>query len=300
MMRGIAVWPLLGCLFLASCASVDEFRALEREVVELKRVRNLPTDQQARLAELGVKLGELQSEVDRLRGTIEELEFTIQQLRDGGGPGFGAGLPGGDEPSGEIGEPEIDETELAGAAPPLGSPAAGSSPPAGGLPPAGGTPAGGTPAAQPPPARPVASSPGAAPPRGIGAEVASYEEAFRLYRADSYDLAIAGFRDFLQRFPSSDYADNALFWLGECYFKQGDHASAAVAFEDVARKYPDGNKVPDALFRQGIALLEIGQATGEPAKFRGAAREIFAKLVERYPDSPRAAEARRQLEKLGT
>jgi tol-pal system protein YbgF len=298
MLRRIAVGPLLGVLCLTSCATVDEFRALEREVVELKRVRSQPTNQQERVAELGAQLGELRSEVDRLRGVVEELEFAIQQLRAGAPGAIGSGLLPGDvsPPGGETGDPE-----------PYGDPSPGASdeplPSSNGAPLPGGEPlvpdgasgGGGT----------QAASPGARPPapaaiRGIGAEVASYEEAFRLYRAGSYDLAVAGFRDFLKLYPSSDYADNALFWLGECYFKQGDHASAAVAFEDVARKYPDGNKVPDALYRQGIALLEIGQASGEPAKFRGAAREIFAKLVERYPDSARAEEARRQLEKLGT
>jgi len=136
---------------------------------------------------------------------------------------------------------------------------------------------------------------------GPGAEVAAYEEAFRLYRTEKYADAIARFNQFLQNFPSSEYGDNALFWLGECYLKQGDPSSAAVAFEDVVKRYPGGNKVPDALYRQGIALLEIGGKTeGKEAVYRGAARQIFQRIVEQFPDSERAPEARRQLEKLGT
>ena len=136
-------------------------------------------------------------------------------------------------------------------------------------------------------------------PRALTDEVKSYEEAFRLYRTDEYEAAIDRFKAFLQTYPSSDYADNALFWLGECHFKIGEHEQAVLAFDDVAKRYPEGNKVPDALYRQGIALLEIGKQTDQEATYRGAARQIFERLVNDYPDSDRVPEARRQLEKLG-
>jgi tol-pal system protein YbgF len=146
----------------------------------------------------------------------------------------------------------------------------------------------------------VASVPAAAAgtPGSMSAEVRSYEEAFRLYRAEDYPAAIDRFQGFLQTYPSSDYADNALFWLGECHLKLGDQEQAVLAFDDVVKRYPEGNKVPDALYRQGIALLEIGDRTGQQATYRPAARQTFQRLVDDYPQSERTPEARRQLEKL--
>jgi tol-pal system protein YbgF len=242
--------PLALALVGTGCATVDEFRSLEREVVELKRTRNTPTDQQSRLAELGVEVRALRDELEQLRGKVEELQFALDKA-------------------------QMEREERSKARTSTGTPSEGSGSSA-------------------------ASSPSGSPASGPGAEVAAYEEGFRLYRTEHYSDAIARFNDFLQNFPSSEYADNALIWLGECYLKQGDPASAAVAFEDVVKKYPDGNKVPDALYRQGIALLEIGTKSGKEATFRPAARQIFKRLVEQYPDSERAPEARRQLEKLGT
>lgn len=242
--------PLALALVSTACASVDEFRSLEREVVELKRTRNSPTDQQSRLAEMGVEVRALRDELEQLRGKVEELQFALERA-------------------------QLEREERSKQRASTGTPPEGSSPSA-------------------------ASTPSAAPSSGAGAEVAAYEEGFRLYRTERYPDAIARFNEFLQNFPSSEYADNALIWLGECYLKQGDPASAAVAFEDVVKKYPEGNKVPDALYRQGIALLEIGTKSGKEGTFRPAARQIFQKLVEQYPESDRAPEARRQLEKLGT
>jgi tol-pal system protein YbgF len=130
-------------------------------------------------------------------------------------------------------------------------------------------------------------------------EVAEYEEAFRLYRARDYRGAIDRFRPFLQNYPDSDYADNAQFWIGECYFKLEDYEQAVLTFDEVAKNYPDGNKVPDALYRQGIALMEIGRRSQQEDTYDAAAREIFQKIVNQYPNSERVPEARRQLEKLG-
>jgi tol-pal system protein YbgF len=243
-------WPLILALVGTGCATVDEFRALEREVVELKRTRNTPTDQQSRLAELGVEVRALRDELEQMRGKVEELQFALEKA-------------------------QLEREERSKSRTSPGTPPEGSNPSA-------------------------ASSPSGTPSTGPGAEVAAYEEGFRLYRTEHYADAIARFNEFLQNFPSSEYADNALIWLGECYLKQGDPASAAVAFEDVVKKYPEGNKVPDALYRQGIALLEMGTKSGKEATFRPAARQIFQRLVEKYPESERAPEARRQLEKLGT
>jgi len=279
----VAASVCLASAFFGGCASVNEVRVLEREVLELKRTRNAPTDQQQRVAELGLGVRELREELARLQGSMEQLEFALNEMRRELAA-RGVMTPG---------------TDLPGTGPdPL--PGAGGAPPEGGADALalGPTQAGGGLGLGTSPS-PGAGTPGSAP-AGLGAEVAAYEEAFRRYRSEQYKDAISGFRDFLQKYPASNYADNALFWLGDCYFKEGDFASAAVAFEDVAKKYPNGNKVPDALYRQGLSLIEIGIKTNQEEAYRGAAREIFKKIVDTYPGSERAPEARRQLEKLGT
>jgi tol-pal system protein YbgF len=117
------------------------------------------------------------------------------------------------------------------------------------------------------------------------AELRSYEDAFARFRESDYRGAIDRFRSFLQNQPSSDYADNALFWLGESYFRVGDFEQAVLTFEDVAKKYPGGNKVPDALYRQGLALLELGRRDGQIDTYGPAARQVFQRIVDEYPQS---------------
>lgn len=155
------------------------------------------------------------------------------------------------------------------------------------------TPEGGETAAARPGTAGEAGSPESAP----AEEIRDYEDAFRRYRSGDYAGAVDRFQVFLQTHPSSAYADNALFWMGESYFKLNDFEQAAVAFDKVVKRYPNGNKVPDALYRQGVALIEIGNRTKQQKTYGPAACQIFRRIADEYPNSDRVSEARRQLEK---
>ena len=231
----------------AACVTVPEYRALEREVEELKTREGGGGPGGSRLAELGAQVDELRDEIASLRGEVEEARHAADEALS-----------------------EARAAREAGQAANAGRRRAASD-----LPP-----------------------PAAAEPSSLSEEVRSYEGAFRVYRSGDYAGAIDRFRAFLDTYPSSDYADNAMFWLAECHYKLGDPEQAVLAFDDVVKRYPEGNKVPDALYRQGVALIEIGDETGQRDTYRPAARQIFERLVAEHPDSPRVPEARRQLEKL--
>lgn len=123
-------------------------------------------------------------------------------------------------------------------------------------------------------------------------EVAAYRSAYAAWREGKHQACIDQFTTFLKKYPGSSYADDAAFWMADCHFQQGEFKSAVMRFDDVVNNYPTGNKAPEALFRQGESLLRLGPG------FQGAARRAFERVVEEYPDSARAAEARKQLELL--
>ena len=124
------------------------------------------------------------------------------------------------------------------------------------------------------------------------AELEEYRVAYSFWRSDDHEVCIDRFRAFLQTNPSSDYADDAAFWMADCHFKQGDYRNAVLRFDDVVRNYPTGNKAPDALYRQGEALLKLGPG------FHEAAKRAFERVVNEYPDSARAPESQKQLDLL--
>jgi len=132
------------------------------------------------------------------------------------------------------------------------------------------------------------------PPEGSASEeVRSYRAAYDAWRANDHQICIDRFGQFLQSFPTSQYADDAAFWLADCYFKQGDLKTAILRFDDVATRYPKSEKASEALYRQGEALLKLGPNFGK------AAEKAFERVVKEYPQSRRAHDAEQQLKLLG-
>ena len=48
--------------------------------------------------------------------------------------------------------------------------------------------------------------------------LALYKSAYDELRAGRHEEAEHGFREFVRRYPHHDYADNAQYWLGECFY----------------------------------------------------------------------------------
>ncbi len=107
-----------------------------------------------------------------------------------------------------------------------------------------------------------------------------YEAALALVSGKQYDAALDALAAFLVKYPDHPYADNALFWRGECYFAKGDYLRASEQFEGVFTRFPAGNKAPDALLKLGLSRMKLGDP--------GKAKEIFDRLAQTYPQSDAA------------
>ena len=112
----------------------------------------------------------------------------------------------------------------------------------------------------------------------------TYLQAFSDYAAGRYSQCIEGFQTFLQYFPANEYAANAQFWLGECYYSQERYGLAVIEFKKVVEEYPQGSKAPEALWKAALAYEQLGQ--------EDQAQDALNLLMERYKDSSAAKKAR--------
>jgi tol-pal system protein YbgF len=132
-----------------------------------------------------------------------------------------------------------------------------------------------------------------APPAATSTEspVETYQAAYRDYQRGNYDLAISGFRDVVTRYPKSDLADNAAYWIGESLYSQKKYREAIAQFDSVVTNYPKSDKVASALLKKGYAYIQLGQ------KNMGIVQLQY--VVHEHPKSPEAAKARDELKRLG-
>ena len=119
------------------------------------------------------------------------------------------------------------------------------------------------------------------------AEQDAYMKAFGLFSMNNYGGAIEAFQGFIREYPSSEYAVNAQYWIGESFYTQRDYTKALDAFAKVVDSYPNGKKVPDAMLKLGFSLISMNQ--------QEKARAALEALVEKYPNTPAAAKARERL-----
>jgi tol-pal system protein YbgF len=135
----------------------------------------------------------------------------------------------------------------------------------------------------------AAAAPAAPPKQELTPEEA-YEMAYHLFQSNQNEAAREAFEQFMRRYPESALVDNALFWIGETYYRAGDYEKAVLNYQQVVTKYPKGSKGPDALLKMGYALEKMN----EPE----AAIAAMEKLLKTYPQAPQAKLATRKIEQL--
>lgn len=164
--------------------------------------------------------------------------------------------------------------------------------------------------------RPGAPAPGGAPPAasptaprpsssGGPTPEQAYQAAYLDFSKGNYPLAIAGFREFVRRYPDARLADQAQYWVGESLFSQA-RASLAAGQTDKANReleqavqefrklvlnYPRGERVPTGLYKEALALLELKQTKLAQARLQY--------LIDNFPQSEEAPLAKERLATLG-
>jgi tol-pal system protein YbgF len=149
-------------------------------------------------------------------------------------------------------------------------------------------------AAPAPPSRPRPAPAPAPAPRVERIVVAPPLSAADLYRSaldkftqENYQSAILEFEEFVANHSSHDLADNAQYWIGECYYAEKNFELAVVEFDKVDKHFSGGNKVSAALLKKGLALRELGR--------NAEAAATLERVVSQFPQSDEAAMAERKL-----
>jgi len=122
------------------------------------------------------------------------------------------------------------------------------------------------------------------------AEKEAYNRAFQSLKDLKYADSAKRFQSFLQQYPSSEYADNAQYWLGESYYVTRNYDIALEAFQGLISRYPDSPKVADGLLKIGYTHYELKQWD--------QARAALEQVQQQYPGTTLARLAGSRLRSL--
>ncbi len=150
------------------------------------------------------------------------------------------------------------------------------------------------PPSAPPPA-PEASDTVSSIPTGRAADAPGPNELFQIGKDQltrgGNSAARSAFSDLLRRYPDSELAAEAQFYIAESYAAEGSKGAADTAYATVISKYGSSPRAPTALYKRGFNAQAAGRTT--------SAKRLYNDLIRRYPDSDEAELARERLRVLG-
>lgn len=118
-------------------------------------------------------------------------------------------------------------------------------------------------------------------------EAELYSTGKQAFDGGQYEIARESFQEMLIKYPKSENADNAQFWIGEIYYREQWYEKAIMEYQKVIENYPDGNKVPASLLKQGLSFYNLNEQAN--------ARLILQEVINKYPTSNEAKIARDKL-----
>lgn len=260
---------LAATVLLAGCATTSSQEQMQNTIYQTySLVRKLDTELSKTVSELGVSSADLSARVDSseqdlraLQGMAEENQRKLQSIQ------------------------QQLETLQRNLSRPLGSGAA-ADPSLDGA--GDGSAADG------------ASAPAAAAGGDVSSESAAqlYNQAQRSFINQDWESARAQYEEYLQRFPQTDLAENAQYWLALSYAKLAEsrqdlglYQQAVRGFEQLRSAYPSSSKVPTSLYDQAEVHLQLQQ--------RDRAIALLRQIVDEYPMAPTAVRAKSKLQELG-
>jgi TolA-binding protein len=127
---------------------------------------------------------------------------------------------------------------------------------------------------------------------GKGEDYALFQRGMIQGLQGAPDTKISTLTDVLNKFPNSDYADDASFEIAYTYFLKNDGATAKSDLMAMIQKYPTSSYVPRALVT--IGLIDYNADNDDLAV------ESFKRVVQDYSSTDEAKLALKQIEKIYT
>ncbi|HWZ50590.1 MAG TPA: tetratricopeptide repeat protein [Granulicella sp.] len=251
--------------------------------------QHMQTQQDAQNGKIDQVSGQIQSlndSVDELKARLTRMEKSLQDIQ-GQQQSISATLQNNNPAQGTPAAPGAPGTAIPQTATPLPSqdnsapiPAPDQAPPAASL-------------RKPSAGIPLAAAIPTTAPNAAGAPPADdlYKTALGDYMGARYSLATSEFGDVVKFYPDNPLSGNSLYYLGEIDYRAGHFGASVKSYDRVLSEYPASARIPAAHLHKGEALLAMHQNDAGVRELRG--------LIQRFPNSPEAMQARSRLSGMG-
>ncbi len=142
------------------------------------------------------------------------------------------------------------------------------------------------------PATPQVSStsmPQKPPKPSIPEDQKAFDKALKLFKDGNYDAAIVAFKEFKDKYKSSKFIPDSIFYIAESYYNKGEYDKAIINYDYLVNTYQKSDKVPMATFKESLSFIKMGD--------RIDGDYLLQKVIKQYPKTKAAQLARNYLKK---
>ena len=108
-----------------------------------------------------------------------------------------------------------------------------------------------------------------------------YQLGTQQFGRGSYGAARDALGELLNRYPTSDVAPDAQFFIAESFAAERNAAAADSAYAAVVTRYPTSPRAPTALYKRARQRTDAGR--------RADARALYEEILRRFPKSDEAS-----------
>ncbi len=106
-----------------------------------------------------------------------------------------------------------------------------------------------------------------------------FNEAKNHLNKQSYDLAVTGFKLYIDKYPDGENIQQAYIFLGDAYSAMNQSRPAAIAYATVLQKFPDSKVIPTARLKYARSIIPLGK-TEEAKRYLNSVVQDFARTPE--------------------
>ena len=117
-----------------------------------------------------------------------------------------------------------------------------------------------------------------------------FNEAKNHLNKQAYDMAVSGFKLYIEKYPEGENVEQAYIYLRDAYFAQEQAKPAAIAYATALQKFPESKIVPTARLKYARSIIPLGKTE--------EAKRYLNSVVQDFGTSPEARLAKEELAQL--
>ncbi len=125
-----------------------------------------------------------------------------------------------------------------------------------------------------------------------------YKKAEQAFEKEKWLKAIDNFRLYILNNPGGELADDAQFYLGECYYNRGEYLLSIAEYTQMVERYKYSPLLVDGYYKIALSYYQLSPKYQRDQTNTHKALQQIQDFIDSYPDTDNAKKATLKIDEL--